>query len=284
MERLTPAGIAEHDVDAGSLDIHYAELPADRPPMLLLHGIGMDWRVWQAVARRLSPHFHLFMPDLRGHGQSAKPVSGYGLADYARDVEVLLDELDLHGVILVGSSLGGMVAIVLETPSETIAGRILVDPPLVPGRGPVRPIFLRIQRIKQSGLPAGRQETAILQALGHHREGVGGAFLRYMARCWVNTAAGVLEEALNPVETEDEVARVLAAIPEATMIMRGNSALGSVLSEDAAERAARLMAHGEVSYFPTAGHAIHGSRPAEFVAEILRFAEGIGKRQSVVGG
>jgi len=100
------------------------------PPALLLHGIGMDWRVWQAISRRMHPHYHLYFLDLRGHGESGKPPAGYTLAHYAADVEDLLELLDLRDTTLVGSSLGGMVALAVEAPTEIIARRVLVDPPI----------------------------------------------------------------------------------------------------------------------------------------------------------
>ena len=40
-------------IDAGEAPIHIAEAPTGQKPLILLHGIGMDWRVWQGVSRRL---------------------------------------------------------------------------------------------------------------------------------------------------------------------------------------------------------------------------------------
>src|SRR5690349_11860730 len=82
-----------HTISANGLRIHYVEVDGPGRPMLLLHGIGMDWRVWQAISRRLAPNFHLYMLDLRGHGQSDKPARGYSLAHYAADAEDFLDGL-----------------------------------------------------------------------------------------------------------------------------------------------------------------------------------------------
>src|SRR5947208_15918750 len=118
MPRPTLPPFEHHVIQVPDVRIHYAELDVPGRPMLLLHGIGMDWRVWQAVSRRLRPHFHLYLLDLRGHGSSAKPESGYTLAHYAADVEDVIDTLGLRDVVLVGSSLGGMVAAVVEAPAD----------------------------------------------------------------------------------------------------------------------------------------------------------------------
>src|SRR5579871_4377471 len=107
MSAPTTTGYRQQFVSAGDVRLHYAEVDEATRPMILLHGIGMDWRVWQAVSRRLGPHFHLYMVDLRGHGESDKPDHGYTVPHYAADIEDMIDSLGLRNVVLVGSSLGG---------------------------------------------------------------------------------------------------------------------------------------------------------------------------------
>src|SRR5437588_5544043 len=116
MPRPTLPPFEHHVIQVPDVRIHYAELDVPGRPMLLLHGVGMDWRVWQAISRRLAPHFHLYLMDMRGHGRSDKPEHGYSLAHYAADVEEVVDRLELVEAVLVGSSLGGMVAASAEVP------------------------------------------------------------------------------------------------------------------------------------------------------------------------
>src|SRR5947209_13041499 len=99
MPQSSPLPPYQHrTVAVSEVAIHLVELPGSGPPLLLLHGIGMDWRVCQAVSRRLHPHFKLFFLDLRWHGTSGKPDSGYSLAGYAADVEDVIEELRLSGL------------------------------------------------------------------------------------------------------------------------------------------------------------------------------------------
>ena len=56
------------------------------PPVLLAHGLGVGGAVFQNFARRLMPHLAAVAPDLRGHGQSDAPPTGYEPADYALDL------------------------------------------------------------------------------------------------------------------------------------------------------------------------------------------------------
>jgi len=239
--------------------------------MVLLHGIGMDWHVWQAVARRFVPRFRLYIPDLRGHGGSSKPVGGYSLGHYAADIEQFMDAMDLKGVILIGSSLGGMIAAVLEETVDVVSARVLVDPPLRRGSGPKRPLFEDILRIKQAGVSETEQCQAIYRALQGESEGAGGTFVRYMAESWTRCAPGVLAEALHPVETAEQIDAALIAIESPVLLMRGNQDRGSVLPPEVAARALNLLRFGRERYFPASGHAIHGSEPARFVTEVEEF-------------
>ena len=81
------------------------------PPVVLLHGLGVGGLVFQAFARRLLPHLAAVAPDLRGHGQSDAPPTGYALADYAADLIELVPD-DGQGLV-VGHSLGALVAVAL---------------------------------------------------------------------------------------------------------------------------------------------------------------------------
>ncbi len=296
----------KHRVEyVGEVGLHVVEAGnPNRRPVVLLHGIGMDWRVWQSVARRLTPYFHVFMVDLRGHGKSSKPESGYGLEDYASDIERLVEELGLRRSILVGSSLGGLIAAVVESPSKVVSQRVLVDPPLNTttlgmtsvrdgrpslsssnskgwsdsprflGNGPpptrLRAVFSDILRIKQSTLSDAQKSTSIMEALRSENPKVGKLGLKYMAETWLSAADGVLLAALKGWGTGIRQALEEVAVP--TLIMRGNPALGGVVSADSAAEALSLLPLGEIRYFENAGHAIHAMQPQTFVEALLDFS------------
>ena len=68
--------------------------------------------------------------DQRGHGSADKPSSGYHLADFASDVELFMDAVDIESAILLGSSSGGYVAQqVAVTSPDRVAGLVLVGSP-----------------------------------------------------------------------------------------------------------------------------------------------------------
>jgi pimeloyl-ACP methyl ester carboxylesterase len=79
-------------------------------PLLLVHGIGSDGSTWDAVVPRLAERHTVIVPDLLGHGHSAKPRADYSIGGYANGMRDLLTLLDVDRVTLVGHSFGGGVA------------------------------------------------------------------------------------------------------------------------------------------------------------------------------
>jgi pimeloyl-ACP methyl ester carboxylesterase len=80
-------------------------------PMVLLHGFPLDHHLWDDVAPLLSDTFELIIPDLRGFGGSSTVDSFYVMEDFAADIAVLLDQLQIQKAAIVGHSMGGYVAL-----------------------------------------------------------------------------------------------------------------------------------------------------------------------------
>jgi len=86
-------------------------------PLLLIHGLASNARLWDGPARILTQMGHAVVAvDLRGHGLSDKPDSGYGMTDIAHDISDVLAALpgytnDSHKPILVGQSWGGNIVV-----------------------------------------------------------------------------------------------------------------------------------------------------------------------------
>ena len=96
-------------------------------PLLFLHGTGCDALDWRAVIEGVPGERRCLAPDFRGHGQSTVPTQAFSLADLANDVLHLTDHLRLQEVVIVGHSLGGMVAMEVAGRSSTVAGLVLLE-------------------------------------------------------------------------------------------------------------------------------------------------------------
>ncbi|UGS36422.1 alpha/beta fold hydrolase [Capillimicrobium parvum] len=106
------------------------------PDVVLIHGLGASHAFWYPkVAAELARHHRVTAYDLRGHGRSAMPASGYGAAAWVADLEGLLDALGIRGAQLVGHSWGGLIALetALRAPRR-VAAIVVADSRLVPAR------------------------------------------------------------------------------------------------------------------------------------------------------
>jgi len=84
--------------------------PRKATPVVLLHGYTDSARDWAPIAPFLSGRFRLIIPDLRGQGASSKPDCCYTRFDFAYDIKLLLERLKLPSAVVVGHSLGSIVA------------------------------------------------------------------------------------------------------------------------------------------------------------------------------
>jgi len=92
--------------------VHIAyRVQGDGPPLVLVMGYRLSSAAWPSTfVEGLARRFSVITLDNRGTGQSDKPVEGYAIANMARDVAGLLDELGITGAHMLGYSMGGTVA------------------------------------------------------------------------------------------------------------------------------------------------------------------------------
>lgn len=96
-------------------------------PLIFLHGTGCDASDWMPVIDGLPRNQHFIALDFRGHGQSTVPTQPFTLTDLAEDVLHLADHLRLQALVIVGHSLGGMVAMEVARRSSRVIGLVLLE-------------------------------------------------------------------------------------------------------------------------------------------------------------
>ena len=136
-----PAGLVQRSVPVGTgVTLNVVERPGAGTPVICLHGVWDWWRYWRPLVPAGPGSFAgrpLVMIDLRGHGESSKPESGYTRADYAEDVVAFISEQGYERVTLVGHSLGSMTALLVAAQMpERVESLVLEDPPLPVSVGP----------------------------------------------------------------------------------------------------------------------------------------------------
>ncbi|WP_119184580.1 alpha/beta fold hydrolase [Sphingomonas turrisvirgatae] len=114
------------------LRLHYRDYPGDagRPPLLCIPGLTRNARDYEALARRLAGSRRVIAVELRGRGESAyaKDPMSYAPLTYLQDLEALIGELELARFVAVGTSLGGILTMLMaSTHPERIAAAVLND-------------------------------------------------------------------------------------------------------------------------------------------------------------
>ncbi|KAA1379929.1 alpha/beta fold hydrolase [Aeromicrobium fastidiosum] len=80
-------------------------------PVVFLHGWALGHELWDRQVHELATHGRRAVAlDLRGHGASSKPLTGYGVERLAADVIAVIESLELEKIVLVGWSIGGLTA------------------------------------------------------------------------------------------------------------------------------------------------------------------------------
>lgn len=138
--------------------IHYRFLPGLTPPtegmtFMFINSLGTDYRIWYDVAAELRYFGNILLFDNRGHGLSDVVEDTNGINDYANDAIALLEYLSIKKCILVGLSVGGMIAQIMAVRiPRKIRKLILCDTRHKIGNTQIWND--RINSVKKEGLPS----------------------------------------------------------------------------------------------------------------------------------
>lgn len=132
METMTLTG-----VDGVAINVELSG-DAEARPVVLLHALGDRAADWSIVSAALAGRYQMVAVDLRGHGSSGRPGT-YTFELMRDDVIAVLDELDLHNVILLGHSMGAVVAYLIAQAQPRRVARLIIEdaPPPFPRTRPL---------------------------------------------------------------------------------------------------------------------------------------------------
>jgi pimeloyl-ACP methyl ester carboxylesterase len=106
----------------------YYESHGQGTPIVFLHPFSTNGNIWYFQHYTFAQDYQCIIVDHRGHGRSDKPEQGYAISEMAADVAAILDELKIDKTILVGNSIGGMIAMQfnLDFPARVL-GNVIVS-------------------------------------------------------------------------------------------------------------------------------------------------------------
>lgn len=131
-----PAGFKHQYATVNGVKLHYV-IGGKGAPLLLVHGFGQNWYMWNRLLPELSKHFTVIAPDLRGVGESGKPAGGYDKKTMAKDMHELMSKLGYKSLNLAGHDIGLMVAYAYAAQYPGEIKKLALMDALLPGVEPV---------------------------------------------------------------------------------------------------------------------------------------------------
>ena len=242
-------------------------------PVLLLHGVTDNGRCWGRTATALAATHDVVLLDQRGHGHSSAPESGYELTNLADDAAGLIDALGIGQAAVVGHSLGARVALTLAAAHPALVSRlVLEDPPFdlgatAPGGRDSdderRQRFAWLRDLKT--LTREQLITACHEQSPAWDE----------AECvaWAESKLQASPRLWEPggISFSSDWRGELRAVTAPLLLVRGDTALGSIVDDARAAEVLALARDGQDARIAEAGHSIHRDQAAAFAAAVAPF-------------
>lgn len=250
------------------------------PTIVFIHGL-LGWGLnWGPIVKYFESEYHIVTYDQRGHGRSFHPKTGYAPEDYAKDLEELLDHMNLKSVHIVGHSMGARTA---QSFAVQHPGRVLSLVMEDMGPNPENSSTLATQKmIMQVPVPFGDKaemdnffdkEFIVKSAHDDTQKNVMANFLKAnLVRqpdgkiSWRFSLDGVietLEAGLKPRWSEFKCLNV------PTLVLRGENS--KHLSRETFEVMKDYLPEAQFVEIPNVGHWIHYQAPETFSQYVLKF-------------
>jgi pimeloyl-ACP methyl ester carboxylesterase len=262
--------LRDETVRAGDLTFHYVKWGSGGAPIVAIHGLTANAYCFQYLADGLSSRFQLYAYDLRGRGDSDKPAHGYSVPIHVADLAHLIDALGLERPILIGHSLGALVALYFAAHHpDKLSKLVLVDAgtPLPWDTPREQPAWLTAS-INRLGTPVPSfaeytQRLRAAQFIGPYWNEYFEIYFQHdvrhnsdgsvVAKCY---REGVLEEGQRYAEARPEDQWAAVEVP--TLLLRAGKGLffdnDQLIPAEAAAAARQQIKHCQFVNFPALNH------------------------------
>jgi len=281
----------EKSFNTGIVTLNYVEGPPVGPSLVLLHGGSACWQSWEPLLDVLTERWHVYAPDLRGHGKSGRVAKRYRLQDYADDIIAFVEHNVAEPAILFCHSLGGMIGILVAAQRPHLVRALIVgDSPLSEktwGAG----LHSSLDRLKSWRDLAAAQFSVeeIADALrnspvevpdqahplpAHEVFGTDSPWFAWMANCLSQLDPDMLTAVIDDFVTTVAgyaMERLLPAIQCPVLLLQAESDQSAMGSKPEIERALTLLARPTYIQLAGVGHPLHSTHPAEVLQAILPF-------------
>lgn len=246
--------------------LSYVECGTGRP-MVFLHGYTDSWHSFRLVLPALSAHGRCLAVDQRGHGGSACDGSDYSQDAFAGDAAEFVERLNLGPAVVIGHSMGSLVARKLALARPDLVDRlVLVGAPLRTDTASVRELEADLARF---GAEVPRRFAEEFQtACIHDRRSVPDWFFAACVEASAGVPSWVWRAALAGILADDPITR-LGEIACPALVIGGRHDAFFGPSEQA--ELARALPRGRLLLYDGVGHSPHWECPARFAADVADF-------------
>lgn len=262
----------QDDLMLNGVRIHYYRTGrGDKPPIVLIHGFSDNGLCWTPVARALEAEYDVIMPDMRGHGLSARVQPGEDV-DMAADVAELIRTLGLNRPIVGGHSMGAGVTyqLVVRFP-ELVRALFLEDPgwwlerPLPPPSGE-NPIANWVKSLATQTL-----EELLTQYRKDHPTWPE-ELLQPMCESKKQLDQKIFEVVNAKIRSQEwSWQNTLQNVTQPLLLFAGNPELGGLVRPEVIARARELNPNITVVTIPDVGHLIRFDNYPAFMEALWAF-------------
>jgi pimeloyl-ACP methyl ester carboxylesterase len=270
---------APHHLVLRQMRFHYLDWgTAGLPPVVFLHGGGLNAHTWDLVCAALREERHCLALDQRGHGESEwSPEMDYSIESHAGDLEAFRQALGIERFVLVGMSLGGATALAWAGQhSRHLAGLVLVDVGPETRAAGAR----KIQAFTSDATPLDSVEQFVERAMAfnprRNRELLRRSLLHNLRRMpdgrfmwkYDQRHRGKVDPGAQ-ARRRELLWSAVDGVECPTLVVRG--AQSDVFHDEDAERLAGRLSRGRWVKIAGAGHTVQGDNPAGLLVSLRAF-------------
>ena len=267
------------DVTANGTQLHYYRTGGSKPPMVLLHGVTDDGLCWTTVADALAEHYDVIMVDLRGHGMSEAPETGYAITVMAGEVAALIKELKQEKPIIMGHSMGAITTLTLAGLFPGAAKAIVLEDP---------PPFWMVKKSDESSLPnadelaqwiaSNKRKTR--EELYKEVRTLNPGWAEAELEPWVNSKLRYSPSIVEMVKTDDlpamDFENLVKKVTCPVLMLTADTQKGALVHDNEVAALKQGISQLEVVQIDGAGHSIRRDQYKKYMQAVQAFLAKIG--------
>ena len=235
-------------------------------PVIFLHGLGDSWHSFETVLSHLPGHMHAFALSQRGHGDSERPAEGYTPKHFADDVFAFVTEKQLGPVVIVGHSMGGVIAqrFALDYPGLTKA-LVIIGSDAAVAKNPGLPEFYEVAMKLQD--PIDKTFMTEFQR-GCLAKPIDSSYFDLLVAESLKVPVKVFQAALKGLIDAD-FTEELKKMQQPTLVFWGT--MDAFFAKEGQKKLAANIARHTSLHYDGGGHSLHWEEPKSFASDLLKF-------------